>query len=527
MKRFQLTLAAAIMAVGSVFAQQNEFTGSFACKAKDAGKNSYLMDSCRVDFTIKRVVGAPGYIAKPVWTAKDGYKVNGSAVKGADIQNFKNMALRYNNIAPTKATFNFTVLFYSEKFNCYIASAKSSMVVDNLERAGATNSPEILKVGSWREMFTDVVIGKQDPKKVGVVVADAKLDTWMATEGMTKGKLDMSVRGSGRSLIRAYGNATRLEIVNPSMNVEWDVKEYDHVSDGVKAVNDMMKAFSTGDSTKAFESYYIGRSTNPVVLTTSPNFWQTTIVPYDNVNKAYKDAEEAYKKGDFETAKVNYQKVLELDPSMLYCSHRIAKINEVADMKKVRNLGGIEMVYVKGNSQIKSFYVAKTEVTNSQWRRVMNNGSTANTMDAETRLKPVSNITWDEAVAFVKELNEQSGLRYRLLTQKEWEYAAKGGENAASTEFSGSDNINDVAWTIYNAEDDVHQVAQKEPNALGIYDMTGNVAEWIAEKFDKNTRLVKGGSYADPASACSIKATQQINLKVKNKTIGLRLALDE
>lgn len=95
---------------------------------------------------------------------------------------------------------------------------------------------------------------------------------------------------------------------------------------------------------------------------------------------------------------------------------------------------------------------------------------------------------------------------WRLPTEAEWEYAAKGGQNKDSFKYSGSDNINDVAWYFLNSNKEVHPVAQKEPNTIGLYDMTGNVSEWCWDKKD-SCRACRGGSYNDSNTSCEISKT--------------------
>lgn len=525
MKRFQLTLAAALLSSASAFAA-DQFTGNFACKAKYTGKNTYLMDSCHVDYTIKKVAGAPSYSAKVSWNKLNGYTVGGVSVNADDVANYRNYKQRFNDIAPTKATFDFTVLFYSEQFNCYIGSAKSSMTVNNLEKAGANFGPQVLKVSSWDSLFTNVIVGKQEKAKVGNVLADANFDKWCTENGVQKGKLDFTVRGARRSINRVFANATRLEIVNPTVNLDWDIQEYVYLNDAMKLIENISNSIANEDTAEAENFYYMHNPSVPPVVPAYNDFWRTTVAPYNLVDDAYTAAENAYKKGDYNLAAINYQKVLELDPTVNYCQHRLNKIAEMNKAKEARNIGGIDMVFVEGNKKIKSFYISKTEITNSQWRRVM--GAQAGVAyNPETRNLPVTNITWEEAFQFVKNLSEQNEQKYRLVSAEEWEYAAKGGVKATKSEFAGGDNISDVAWTVYNSEDEKHAVATKEPNELGIYDMTGNAAEWVADKYDKKIRIAKGGSYADNAASCYITAKQLLDLKYKSNAVGFRIAQDE
>lgn len=526
MKRFQLTLAAALLASASSFAA-SQFTGSFACKAKYSGKNTYLMDSCHVDYTYKKVAGAPSYSAKVSWTQLPGYTVGGVSVSANDVAKFKNYKQRYNDIAPTKAVLNFTVLFYSDEFKGYIGSAKASMVVNNLEKAGATYGPQILEVSTWDTLFSNAVIGKQDKAKIGTVNSDAAFTKWCTEQKITTGKADLTQREGRRALNRVFTNATRMEIVNPSVDLTWDINEYVFLNKAMKMIDNISDDLANGDTLEANREFFMRNPGVPNVIPTQNNFWNSTSFPYSLVNDAYDAAEASYKKGDYNTAAINYQKVLSLDSTVDYCNHRIARIKEYQMSKESRNFGGIDLIYVEGNKDVKNFYISKTEITCGQYRRVMGNLPGGATYSPEMRNYPVTNLTWDEARAFISKLNEQTEQNFRLVKINEWEYAAKGGNKSSKSTFAGGDNISEVAWTVYNSEDAAHPVATKDPNELGIYDMTGNAAEWVANIFDKKKRIIKGGSYADNADACSISGQQVFDLKYKSKTVGFRIAQDE
>ena len=95
---------------------------------------------------------------------------------------------------------------------------------------------------------------------------------------------------------------------------------------------------------------------------------------------------------------------------------------------------------------------------------------------------PVEQVNWREAVTFCEKLSQMTGKTYRLPTEAEWEYAARGGQHADSTKYAGINNIDAVAW--YNSIQ-THPVGQKQPNGLGLYDMSGNVAEWCSDWYGK------------------------------------------
>lgn len=124
-----------------------------------------------------------------------------------------------------------------------------------------------------------------------------------------------------------------------------------------------------------------------------------------------------------------------------------------------------------------AFRMSKYEVTQKQWKAVMgNNPSTFKKCDD----CPVETITWHKMNEFIKVLNEKSGKEYRLPTEAEWEYAARGGEEHY---YAGSNILNDIAWYSENADKKTHPVGQKKPNKYGLYDMTGNVSEATSSQY--------------------------------------------
>jgi formylglycine-generating enzyme required for sulfatase activity len=148
---------------------------------------------------------------------------------------------------------------------------------------------------------------------------------------------------------------------------------------------------------------------------------------------------------------------------------------------------------VEGNRKIKGFYIGKYELTIGQWisiHKAYNIKSGKGDGYYMTKLScvgrtntdnyPMTNLTWSEAQEFIRELNTITGNKYRLPTSEEWEYAARGGNKKRRYKYSGSDKLDEVAWHDGNTNC-IHPVGEKMPNDLGIYDMSGNVAEWCSD----------------------------------------------
>jgi formylglycine-generating enzyme required for sulfatase activity len=147
---------------------------------------------------------------------------------------------------------------------------------------------------------------------------------------------------------------------------------------------------------------------------------------------------------------------------------------------------GMEFVAVP-----RGFSIGKYEVTQGQWKKVM--GSNPSHFSSCGDNCPVEQVSWNDAQQFISKLNSMSGASYRLPTEAEWEYACRAGENH---EYCGSNDINSVAWYSSNSGSQTHPVGQKQANAWGIHDMSGNVWEWVQDSEGSN-RVLRGGSWVD------------------------------
>lgn len=183
------------------------------------------------------------------------------------------------------------------------------------------------------------------------------------------------------------------------------------------------------------------------------------------------------------------------------------------------NANGItfKMIKVEGNNY--NYLIGQTEVTRALWKAVTGKGNIASNI-------PIDNVTTGECQQFIHQLNQLTGLSFRFPTNKEWLYAAKGGPHQEDFLYSGSNNIDEVGWYNGNTTTGTQPVATLKPNALGIYDMTGNVWEWVTQT-NSSKYQYWGGSYAFNAEQCLLSKAKGIASNSNHTgSIGLRLVLD-
>ncbi|HYG77351.1 MAG TPA: formylglycine-generating enzyme family protein [Planctomycetota bacterium] len=175
----------------------------------------------------------------------------------------------------------------------------------------------------------------------------------------------------------------------------------------------------------------------------------------------------------------------------------------------------------------KPFYMSRHEITQAQYAIVMDtNPSTFAAADS-----PVEQMKWADAVAFCTKLSEQSGKRVRLPTEMEWEYACRAGSSGAYYAGTGDNILDQLAWFKGNC-DKTHPVGKKAPNAWGLYDTLGNVAEWCADVIpaardgEESIRVSRGGSWLDEPVACRTGSRALAPESFKTSKIGFRILVE-
>ena len=187
---------------------------------------------------------------------------------------------------------------------------------------------------------------------------------------------------------------------------------------------------------------------------------------------------------------------------------------------------------------LNNYYVGETEVTQALWKAVMKQSPSGFKGDN----LPVDCVSWDDCVEFCRLLSHKTGKRFRLPTEAEWEFAARGGNKSNSYKYPGSNNVYEVAWCIGVSDSIPHAVKTKKPNELGIYDMAGNAWEWCGDYWGANYndyheinpqgpstgeyRVHRGGGWLNAPTYCRVSYRYKAMQTRRNDFRGFRLVMD-
>lgn len=190
----------------------------------------------------------------------------------------------------------------------------------------------------------------------------------------------------------------------------------------------------------------------------------------------------------------------------------------------------------------KPYYISQTEVTRELWQKVMGKDTDPSTYIAnEEEHLPVHNVSWYDCKKFVEALSKKTGKNFRLPTEAEWEYAARGAGKGYGLPYAGSKFCDRVSCMADNSNGHPHPVAQYGANEAGIYDMGGNVWEWVADNYseykdstytdplivtnDTLPHSVRGGSWHDKASKCRTSTRSSVAPDDKSAVLGFRIVM--
>jgi len=226
----------------------------------------------------------------------------------------------------------------------------------------------------------------------------------------------------------------------------------------------------------------------------------------------------------------------------------VTATNEIIPMVFVEG-GTFQMGSKHGSSEesfvhpvsVKSFYIGKFEVTQKQWKQI---AGTEPSAFAKCDDCPVERVSYSDALIFVKLLNEKTGKKYRLPTEAEWEFAARGGTKSMGLPYAGGNDADFVGWNDNNSNKSTHIVGKKQPNELGIYDMSGNIFEWcgdwFGEKYYKKSpfdnptgpnegedRVIRGGSWKYNPKGLAIYHRMGIRPSCRYSDVGFRIVREQ
>ena len=189
---------------------------------------------------------------------------------------------------------------------------------------------------------------------------------------------------------------------------------------------------------------------------------------------------------------------------------------------------------------LSTYYIAKYEVTQAEWQAVM--GTNPSYFKGDNL--PVESVSWHDCQEFIRKLNELTGKQFRLPTEAEWEFAARGGNKSNRTKYAGGSDIDNVCWYDGDSGSKTHSVGQKRANELGLYDMSGNVWEWCQDWHESwygsygiasytnpqgpatgYRRVLRGGAWDFDASGCCLSCRISGEPGIRRFNLGLRLAL--
>ena len=187
--------------------------------------------------------------------------------------------------------------------------------------------------------------------------------------------------------------------------------------------------------------------------------------------------------------------------------------------------------------KVRDYYMGETVVTQELWKTIM--GTNPSQFRGDDL--PVDSVSWEDAQTFIEKLNSLFGCKFRLPSEAEWEYAARGGNMCKGYRYSGSNNIDEVAWYDNNSGYGTHPVKMRLPNELDLYDMSGNVWEWCQDRYGKYSdstqtspqeplldiyKVIRGGSWSRDARDCRVSYRSYDMPTLRNYNLGFRLVME-
>lgn len=193
--------------------------------------------------------------------------------------------------------------------------------------------------------------------------------------------------------------------------------------------------------------------------------------------------------------------------------------------------------------KLSSYYIGKYLVTQALWKAVMGPNNNPSYFKGDNR--PVEMVSWEKTQEFIEKLNTLTSRKYRLLTEAEWEYAARGGLKSQGYKYAGSNRLKNVGWCNKNSDKETKPVGLKDPNELELFDLSGNVYEWCYDSYSISyyeeckkhgivenptgpkgiEYIIRGGSWYGPAQFCRVSYRDNYGSRICYGDIGFRLGL--
>jgi sulfatase modifying factor 1 len=227
---------------------------------------------------------------------------------------------------------------------------------------------------------------------------------------------------------------------------------------------------------------------------------------------------------------LNFIPAQEFDPDMVFVRGGKFKMGSILGGEDERPIHEVVL---------NDFYIGRYEVTQLEWHMIMDQDTNKCYFEGCDSC-PVERVSWYNIQEFIDKLNEKTKMNYRLPTEAEWEYTARGGLLSKGCKYSGSNDDVTVAWKVGNSNTMTHPVGRKKPNELGIYDMTGNVFEWCTDWYsstyyqvsakdnptgpaDGIFRVIRGGSWFYDYSGLRVTDRESSNPSFRYGYVGFRL----
>ncbi|MDY6206463.1 MAG: formylglycine-generating enzyme family protein [Prevotella sp.] len=356
----------------------------------------------------------------------------------------------------------------------------------------------------------------------------------------TKSHTRYNINASDKTELTLVRPAQEAVLDNTNVTFEWDIAMGNVVG---QVAYDLKLYFYEGDECLTRTYSGLTNKTFTVNLSTVQEYAGSKTVKWEVIARHHKNQQHVYAKSELRSFTIRSQESL--------LKERTFSVNGVSFTLVGVEGGTFQMgatpehelyagsgEYPVHEVTLSSFYIGKLEVTQELWEEVMGE----NPSQYKDAKMPLHNATWNECKVFINTLNGKTGMNFRMPTEAEWEYAARGGRKYNHNKYAGGVKIDDLAWYYDNSGDKPHEGGQKKPNELGLYDMSGNVFEWCSDWYgtypseaqtnpqgpgEGSERVLRGGCWNASSGGCRTATRYAYDQGIYYRRVynGLRLAL--